>query len=345
MSHSLESIGRELQDLRGLLVKLERGGKRKPTGTRFIAQAAAAIFHHLKDMDAVERWQQKAATSPAMTSVTGWAAELAQSVTADYVLSLGGGVYAAPSLFQAAHGYSMSASVKAVIAGSASASFVGEGQPIGLTKAAFSSASFQAHSIKAIASFTEEMSERTAPQVETLLRTILNKAVGSCLDSVLFDASPSSAIRPAGLLNGITATTGGATFQADIAALMAVVKPANPVFITGPGRRAALAAGGDLLGFSDYSVLSSEAVPDTRLILVDADDLSVAFGGEVKFSVSRSAVLVEQDQAGVVPFSDGAGTIGAPARSLWQTDSAALRAVLPTSWVAAPGAVAYTDEA
>jgi hypothetical protein len=90
-------------------------------------------------------------------------------------------------------------------------------------------------------------------------------------------------------------------------------------------------------------IIDSATVPAKTLILVDAGDFVVAGGEAPRMEMNDSATLHFEDtnpQDLVVSPS----TVAAPQKSLWQTDSLALRMVLPLNWVQRrAGTVAWTQ--
>ncbi|MEY9780553.1 phage major capsid protein [Sinorhizobium fredii] len=342
----LEKIEREVGDLRGMLVGIERSFRKgakaeRPAGTKFIAAAAASIFGHLKRHDLAAEWETKAAVSPAMTTVPTWAAELTTSTTADFVISLGNAVFAFPQIAARAHAFPLSANTRAIIGGTAVAAFVGEGEPIGVAAGTVSGAMLKPYAVKVLSTFSEDLAERSQPAVEALLRKILGDAVAACLDETFFGNQPATPRAPAGILNGLTPLTAGASFGEDVQALAAAIAPAaDPVFVISPARRVGLAAAGDLVGFGDYPVYGSSALDDATMVALDAAGLAIGFGGAPSFAVSREATLVERTQDEVGP-----AVTTEPTRSLWQTDSASLKAALPVSWYMRAGGAAYTEAA
>ena len=176
----------------------------------------------------------------------------------------------------------------------------------------------------------------------------------SQLNSVLLDTNPATAVRPAGLFNGITpitATTGGGfnALVGDVKAITAAILALtqghirSPVFLMNPTqinsiKLTANALGqfpfreeitaGNLLG---YPVIDSGTVPSATVGMVDAADF-VSVGGEApRFEISDQATL-HMDDTTPLPIVDG-GTPAAPVRSLFQTDSLGLRMLWPLNWV------------
>jgi hypothetical protein len=63
-----------------------------------------------------------------------------------------------------------------------------------------------------ISTFTREIAQHSVPAIEGLIRDAIREDTSVALDSILLDATAASAIRPAGLRNGVsglTATSGG----------------------------------------------------------------------------------------------------------------------------------------
>jgi HK97 family phage prohead protease len=299
----------------------------------------------------------RAATNPAMTTVTGWAAELVTQINAAFMgLLMPNSVY--PRL--SAAGLSLSfgragrisvptRSATPTIAGS----FVGEGMPIPVRQGAFTAQILTPKKMAVITTWTREIDEHSIPAIEGLLRDAIQEDTAVAIDSVLMDANPATVIRPAGLLNGVaalTATTGGgfAAIVGDLKQLTSALTTAtrgnvrSPRWLMNPGEinsakltvgpnsgefpfKAELTAG-NLLG---YPVIDSGTVPPKTVVLVDAADFVSAGGDAPRFEVSDQATLHEEDTN---PLPINSGTPATPIRSLWQTDSLALRLILPMNW-------------
>ena len=184
---------------------------------------------------------------------------------------------------------------------------------------------------------------------------------------MLLDANPATVVRPAGILNGVaglTPTAGGGfnAIVGDIKQLTGALltgtkgnvrKPAwlmNPQQTNSAGLIASPGAGvfpfrqevseGKLSG---WPIIDSGTVPLGTVVVIDAADF-VAVGGDApRFEISDQATLHFEDTA---PEDIGtAGTppvVAAPVKSMWQTDSLALRLILPTNWtIRRAGVVAW----
>lgn len=318
--------------------------------------------------DAVTR----AASVPATTTQSGWAAELVQTAVLDFQDSLmPKAVYPALSAIggRFAFGRNGIVSIPSRSATpSVAGSFVGQGAPIPVRQAGFSAVTLSPKKMAVITTFTREIAEMSTPAIEGVLRQAIQDDTTGAIDTVLLDAGAATAIRPAGLRNGVTVTTaatggGIAALVADIKALVGALTSAtagnvrSPVWIMNPLQAisisflqdasgnfafAAALAQGNLAGFP---VIQSATVPAGTLVLVDAADFFSATGDEPRFEVSEQATLHMEDSAPAQIGTAGApATVAGNVRSMFQTDSLALRMVLPMNWaLRRAGTVAWTQ--
>lgn len=315
----------------------------------------------------------KAPTAPAMTTVAGWAEELVQQIHADYMELL----YPKSVLPRLSpRGLSLSFGRAGRISiptrsrtPSISGSFVGEGMPIPVRQAAFSAQILTPKKMAVITSWTREMDEASIPAIEGLLRSAIQEDTATTIDSCLLDTNNADAVRPAGLLsiaplpNGSGAITvpptAGGGFNAlvgDLKGLAGALLAATQgnirdmVFLMNPMQTLAASltampgvstfpfaeiGAGRLLG---YGVIDSGTVPAGTIVALDAADFVIVGGEAPRFEVSDQATLHYEDTD---PEHINDGTPAVPVRSLWQTDSLALRLVLPLNWcMRRPGMVA-----
>jgi hypothetical protein len=315
-------------------------------------------------MRAVVDWHTRAAVNPALTTVTGWAAELVTQINADYL-----GLLQPQSVYPrlAARGLQLSfgragrinipmRSATPTIAGS----FVGEGMPIPVRRGAFTSQVLTPKKMAVITSWTKEIDQYSIPAIEGLLREAISDDTSVALDSVLLDSNAATTIRPAGLLNGVSGQTptalGGNAFNAiigDIKNLVGALVTStqgnlrSPVFLMNPGdvlsASMIVPPNTGLMPFRDelargtllnIPVIDSGTVPVKTVILLDAADF-VTVGGEAPaFDISDQATIHEEDtNPAPIVGGTGAGTAATPVRSLWQTDTLALRMIQRMNWV------------
>jgi HK97 family phage prohead protease/HK97 family phage major capsid protein len=316
---------------------------------------------------------QRAASAPATTTTTGWAAELVQTVIADFQETLAPqSVY--PAL--AALGLRLNLGSNGVISiptrsstPTIAGSFVAEGAPIPVRQGSFNAQSVGLKKMAVISTFTREIATHSTPAIEGLIRDAIQEDTSVAIDTVLLDATAVSAVRPAGLLNGvaaIAATAGGgfAALVADVKALVgALIATTNgriraPVWIMNPIQALSISltqnAGGDFPfaaeinagRFQGYPAIVSSTVPAGTLILVDAADFVSIEGDNPIFDVSDQATLHMEDTTPRAIGTVGTPTtVAAPVRSLFQTDSLGLRMILPMNWaLRRAGVVAWTED-
>ena len=146
-----------------------------------------------------------------MTGVTGWAAELVRPLYTD-IMQLLMPTALLPGLAARGLALSFGNSGRIVIptrqrTPTIAGSFVGEGLAIPVRQGAFASQTLVPKKVAVITTFTREMADHSIPAIEGLLREAIQIDTTVAIDSVLIDANPATAVRPAGLLNGVTATT------------------------------------------------------------------------------------------------------------------------------------------
>lgn len=276
----------------------------------------------------------RAVSTPAMTSVLGWAQELAQRRVVDTLDALGPVSAAALLLgfgtvltFDGAG----SISVPGFIVSANDSAWVAEGDPIPVQQMAAAPGIISPYKIGSISVLTREMVESS--NAEQIISNVLVRAAGLALDAVLFDANAATAARPAGLRNGVSATTASNSadvFQAvleDIGTLIGATSTVGGVgpyvLIANPSR----AAGLHMRYYSypaNISVLGTPVVGND-MIVVAAAALAGAISADPDVETSRAATLQMSDTPVAV---GGAG----PVRGLWQTDSIGVKVRWPASW-------------
>jgi HK97 family phage prohead protease len=249
--------------------------------------------------------------------------------------------------------------------GDLSGAFVGEGKPIPVRRGILGSVTLTPKKMGVISEFTQEMAKQSVPQIEQIIRNGIVNDTGMSIDAALLDANAETAIRPAGLGLGVTPITGAAgadeaALRTDLAAIIAPFISANAAaglaFLMNPGAKLALTLMTNAMGMpsmfsvqaannmlAGYPLLSSTMVAAHTLWLVRYADFASANSDTPEFSVSDQATLHEVEGyaadmtagAEVLPIATGAagaGVVATPVRSLWQTDSLALRMILPMDW-------------
>lgn len=352
---------------RSLAVAVKAHGEKRP-----LVETMKSMYGEDASTKAVMDVVLRAASAPATTTTTGWAAELVQTAIGDFIdLLMPQAVY--PSLSTKGGRFSFgrngivslpSRSATPTIAGS----FVGQGAPIPVRQGAFSSVSLTPKKMAVITTMTREIMEHSTPSIEQILRQAIQEDTSVAIDTVLLDATAASTVRPAGLRNGVTtftATTGGgfAALVGDIKGLLgALITSTNgnlrsPVWIMNPVNAISISltqnAGGDFPfkqevnqgQLQGYPLIQSATVPAGYVILVDAADFFSATGDDPRFDVSDQATLHMEDTTPLAIGTTGTpAVVAAPVRSMFQTDTVALRMILDMNWaMRRTGAVAWTS--
>ena len=281
---------------------------------------------------------QKTAVSPADTTTAGWAAELVQSDVQGFLDTLKTTSVAAAlaSKSQSLNfgGY-QSITVprrNPLSAAPTEPAWVGEGGVIPLTQFSFGSAVINRYKLAAITTMTKEITERSTPAIEGILRSALSEAYSVVLDNALLSQTAAVAgIRPGGLRNGITtaagnATGGSASLIADLKGMLGYMQTnrtgSRPVLLMNNQTRLSVAmlqsslseflyrdeiAQGRLLGME---VVSSDHVPAGVVMMVDADALVTAFDAPT-FDVSDVATVTEANPDTTAPTQASTGAADA----------------------------------
>ncbi len=229
--------------------------------------------------------------------------------------------------------------------------FVGEGAPIRVGAATLGSITLTPKKLAVIGTFTSEMFEQSTPNIESSIMRWMREDSSLKLDTVFLSAGAGTTIVPAGAYNGVTPiVSGGVTvdkLDIDLGKAIDQMEAAGagvrPYWVMSKSRlrmlsRLRLATGdraypelaqGNLMGFP---VASSTTVKSTEIGLIDTDSFAMS-GGVPKFMASSQATLHEEyDETAVLPIVDSAGAAAAPVRSLYQTDSHAVRMIQPIDW-------------
>ena len=296
----------------------------------------------------------RAVSAPAMTSVAGWAAELARKIVIDSLVGMGpsaaGAAVLRQSLVLTWDGNGL-ISVPGFVAGAGNAGFVAEGSPIPVRQLTAGAALLSPHKLAAIGVLTREMMESS--NAEVLIGDTLMRSASAALDVALFGSAAATTAQPAGLRNGITALTAsvntdlGQAFYSDVSALInatAVVGAGGPyAFIGSPGLIAQM--------IMRFLLQVDTVLDETNIIALG----SVAMGNDLMCVATNGVVaalspdpVIETANAGELHMNDtplaivNGGAPAAPARSLFQTDSIALKMRWPVTWaVRDPRAVAW----
>jgi hypothetical protein len=241
-----------------------------------------------------------------------------------------------------------------------SGSFVAEGAAIPVRQGAFSSQTLTPKKMAVITTWTREMDEHSIPAIEGLLRAAIMEDTAIALDTVLLDNNPATTVRPPGLRSyqtGLTASAlagnGYGNFIADYGNLYGQLltltngNVRSPTLICNPTQTLNLslqqppAAAAPLLPFIAMidagrilkaDLIESSTVPLGTVIMVDAADFTTAGQEGPRLEISDQATLHMEDTT-PTDITGGVPSPAVPVKSMWQTDSLALRLIMFMNWV------------
>lgn len=343
--------------VKAALVTFEAHIKRVP-----VMQIAEERYGNDEAAKAVIGVVTKAAQPIATTSAAGWAAELVRDGYGQFMDMLKP-ESVLPRLSLNNFSFDGYNSIKIPMRNPAAnpnlaGAFRAEGAAIRVGALSLGSLTLTPKSLGVIGTFSMELFERSTPNIEQVIRSAMVSDTAAALDSAFLGNAAASATTPGGILAGLaagnTAASAGATsanIVADLRGRMQAMAAANmgrkPVWIMNPARAwglslALTASGaplfpemqnGTLLGMP---VVTSTTVPAATVFLIDGAEIFFA-GGAPSFMASDVATIHEEDTA---PLAINGGTAATPVRSLFQTNSAALRCLWNVDWaVARAGAV------
>jgi len=339
---------------------IEDGSIRKARPSIYLFRAAASFVHgyaqgslpekaarSLFGSDPVTAEILKAATGPATTTQTGWAAELARLAIQDMIaavasLSAGADLITRATIVPFDGFANIRVPGRAFAANNQDAGqWVAEDAPIPNRQLSFTGGlTLAPRKLAVLVSFTREMSEASA--IEAISRAMISEAVGLALDAQIFSATAGDATKPPGLLVGVTpivpTTTTGNITSAEAAALdignLVAALAANhggktPLFIAAPKQAVALKlfAGPHF----DYPIIASASLAAGTIIAIEMASFISAWAPEPEFSTTKAATIHAEDTA-PTDITGGTPSPAVPVRSYFQTDSIGLKMVLRASW-------------
>jgi hypothetical protein len=288
----------------------------------------------------------KAASTPAMTSTTGWAKELA-TVTSAFLGNLTP-FSAGADLLRRTLGLSFNGvgSINLPTVSVPLADFVAEGGPIPVVNGVSSiQAVLSPYKFAVITVLSRETIE--SGNSEALVRDALLQSTGPSLDRRLFDANAGVAnLRPPGLLHNITPLTPASgtgqgkddAMKDDLQALLAAVAPVagnGPIVLIAAPAQAVTIGLRTLQTFS-YAVLTSSQLAAGTVIAVACSAVVSAADAGPAIDTTRAASVQMNDS----PSSDL--MTGGAVRAMFQTDCLGLRLRWPITWaVRDPRGIAF----
>ena len=243
--------------------------------------------------------------------------------------------------------------------GALAGGFVGEGSAIPVKAGGFAERTMAPKKMGVISTFSKEIAMHSVPSIQALIQNQIIADTAEALDTAFLDANARTTTRPAGMqdpADGAGAAnivgSSGATVANIVADLKGVLGRAmaarvgnSGVWVMNPLRRLGLmtvqdAASGEY-PFRDevnrgmlygYPIVLSQNVDPALVAFIPSDTVAFANDYAPRIDVSDSATLHMED-ATPLPVVDGAGAAAAPVRSLYQTDTMAVRMTLGLDWL------------
>jgi len=227
------------------------------------------------------------------------------------------------------------------VAGAGNASFVAEGAPIPVRQLTSAAVLMSPYKLAAISVLTREMIE--SGNAEQIIGDALVRSCGAALDVALFGSGAATSAQPAGLRNGIAALTASTSTDLWEAAMEDVVALINAVAaVGGAGPYSLVMSPGRAATFigriyrdraqqaAPYDVHGSPAVGNDVLAIANAALVS-AFSPDPDVETATAATL-HMDSAPADIVGTGGAVAGPSQKSLFQTESVALKVRWPVSW-------------
>lgn len=287
----------------------------------------------------------RATVAPGSTQTSGWASHIVRTSTAAFLADLGGASAVSilismgnRPLVIPAGAAEIPVSFPQRSTGPVARGWVSENAPIPASAANLEAKTLVVGKLAVIAVQSRELVRYA--NGERVFRQILTEDAGLSLDAAYLGDDAATADSSAGLLYGVSAlaTTGALLDDLQTLAMAVGVNGSGKVvFITSPGRAAALSLRSDIAA----TVLPSLAVEDDRIVAVDPMGLIHGFGVEPELDASSEAVLHMSDTP--LPIKDGA--TADPVTSLFQQDRVAFRMLLDCGFVKRrANSVAFMDD-
>lgn len=287
------------------------------------------------------------------TTGSHWADDLVRTAYGDFLNALTG-VSIYPRLRDRGIGLSFdgngTVSIPSRTAGGAGGGFFAEGDPIRVGRVTTASTTMTSRQLGVIVPFTRKLATQSTPSIEGVVRNAILEDTAANIDSALLDATASSTARPAGLLNGVSATASGygggdqeaviEDFKALLAPFIAANAADNITVIMNPAQALSISLKPDAMGnfgwFSEIlkriTVVESTYATAGRLIAIRNSDFATALGDAPQFDISEQATIHMEDTTPLEIVSGTGPTAADPVRSLWQTASIGVRMIMDVSW-------------
>lgn len=352
---------------------VEMRKNRKPGHNFFgvIATKIKAHGERISPVAAAERYYRddpeigviiKADVEPATTTDANWASNLVRESYAEMfdLIRDQSVVPQIPAARYTFDGYgTINVPYNASSHGDMAGGFVAEGSAIPVKSGSIGNKTLAAKGFKVMSTFTNELARHSTPSIQALIQDQILRDTAEALDTAFFDNGARTSTRPAGMrdaTDGAGAANINASAGATVANIVSDLKGvlgramaarvgSSGVWVMNPLRRLGLmtvqdAASGEypfrdevnrgtLFGFP---VVVSQNMDAALVAFIPNDTVAFANDYTPRIDVSDSATIHMVDSA-ALPIVDGAGVAADPVRSMFQTNSVAVRMTMGLDWI------------
>jgi hypothetical protein len=202
------------------------------------------------------------------------------------------------------------------------------------------------------AAVSEELENSGPEAASEVIGRSIEDDISRSLDALTFDDLPDDGVRPAGLLNGLTALTPTAgsgldAISGDVANIAGQiadngVRSSNMVIVCNPRQRAKLVT---LVGSKfDYEVLDSPQIPDGRVIGIAPSCVVSAYSGVPKLERASNALVHLEDTTPTdIGIVGSPATVAAPVLSAAQCGLIVIRLRCESAFARVAPGIAFVD--
>ncbi len=222
------------------------------------------------------------------------------------------------------------------IADGSGTAFIEQGAPIPMAQFSLAATPMSPKKVATGAVLTRELA--TYSNAEPFITRLLSANVTLGLETIFFDATAGSAIRPAGLKNGIAAISADADDSIDgmmndlanLGAAVAAVGSTNIAFVASIAQYIKLKT--RLPADFAFPIFPSAALADGQVAAIALDAVAIAGQGDVQISVSKTGAVVMNTVPAHISTVGTPNASAAPIRSLEQTDCIGIRVIADIDW-------------
>ncbi|WP_186426491.1 hypothetical protein [Cupriavidus metallidurans] len=234
--------------------------------------------------------------------------------------------------------------------GGGSAGWVKPAAPVPVVRLDIEGVTLDERKVGSITILTRELVRN--PAAGPVIERLQTEDVVQVMDSALLDGQPGNDSRPQSLLVGAVAVSSSGSLVDDLGALLAAVPYCSaPTLIMDNGFFLQCAAAGVVTNgtIAGCDVILTDHMPDDAplVIYLDAGDTYITAGASFDVSHNDAATIHADNQPLplIAQNAEGVAVASSPVISLYQMALVGVRVVLPVSWAARPGRVAFLQAA